>query len=289
MDIFPDVIRSIDEAGTKLNIKILFPLASFFTLIGFFLILSIEQLVLIYKSHLGKHNLVSSKLKGTVPTVDNDGSQDAFLPSISGSNDTIQWDDNKVNRINQGHSTNSVMSDIEHCHSHIVSEKEKDEHGDIFHHNTSRIFALMSAMSVHAIFEGLAIGLGTTIAGVTQLFIVLSMHKLIIAASLGLNLGTAQLKTWVKITVSMIFSLASPIGIVLGILIMSQQNGHNVLFMVSGILEGIACGTFLYVVFFEILPHELGQVNQDDRGPKLTCVLFGFIFVSVYLLAIPKE
>jgi zinc transporter 1/2/3 len=42
----------------------------------------------------------------------------------------------------------------------------------------------------------------------------------------------------------------------------------------NGILQGIAGGTFLYITFFEVLPHELN--SPGNRMPKLLFVLSGF-------------
>ena len=38
--------------------------------------------------------------------------------------------------------------------------------------------------------------------------------------------------------------------------------------------KGIACGTFLYVTFFEVLPHELN--SSDLRTPKMIFIILGF-------------
>jgi len=289
MDIFPDVIRSLNEATKKLNIKSSFPLASFFALLGFFLVLSIEQIILIYKNHLAKTYPTLSKDKRGVGQVNDAESQDSFLPNISVSNDTEIWSEDLSNTMQFTTCNNSRSINHEHSdHDHVMNtEDNPDEHANIFHHNTSRIFALMFAMSFHSVFEGLAIGLGSTVAGVTQLFVALSLHKLIIAGSLGLNLATSQLHIWIKIVVSLIFAIASPVGIGIGMLIILQEKGHDTYYLVGGILEGVACGTFLYVVFFEILPHELSHSSHEDRGGKLTCVLLGFIVVCIYLLLIP--
>jgi len=48
--------------------------------------------------------------------------------------------------------------------------------------------------------------------------------------------------------------------------------------LVNGILQGLACGTFLYVTFFEVLPHEFNK--PKDRLLKLLFVIVGFAFVN---------
>ena len=42
----------------------------------------------------------------------------------------------------------------------------------------------------------------------------------------------------------------------------------------TSVLQGLACGTFLYVTFFEVLPHELQM--PDGRMLKLFFTILGF-------------
>ena len=68
-----------------------------------------------------------------------------------------------------------------------------------------------------------------------------------------------------------VFSLASPAGILLGIAIsdLPPSLGQDI---TSGILQGIAGGTFLFVTFLEVLPQELNK-----PGKRMYKVLFVFI------------
>ena len=49
------------------------------------------------------------------------------------------------------------------------------------------------------------------------------------------------------------------------------------IFSFFSVLQGITGGTFLYVTFFEVLPHELNQ--RGNRIMKLIFVLVGFLFM----------
>ena len=55
---------------------------------------------------------------------------------------------------------------------------------------------------------------------------------------------------------------------------------YNSFFFFS-VLQGITGGTFLYVTFFEVLPHELNQ--RGNRIMKLIFVLVGFLFICGFM------
>ncbi|ETE55792.1 hypothetical protein L345_18499, partial [Ophiophagus hannah] len=47
------------------------------------------------------------------------------------------------------------------------------------------------------------------------------------------------------------------------------------------VLEGLATGTFIYITFLEILPHELG--SSEQRILKVIVLLLGFALVTSVL------
>lgn len=150
-------------------------------------------------------------------------------------------------------------------------------HQDPSSHSPIRSFIMLAALSLHSVFEGLAVGLQTTVAQVLSIFGALILHKCIIAFSIGLNLVQSRLTLMKIISSNAIFCIASPLGIAIGIVLIKYESvfaGE----MTSGLLQGLACGTFLYVTFFEVLPHEFNR--PADRELKLFFVILGFAFVN---------
>ena len=112
---------------------------------------------------------------------------------------------------------------------------------------------VVMALSVHSLFEGLAVGLEDSCGGVWQLFLAIAIHSIAIVFCIGtdmVNNGTNQ----ARIILSMIvLSLVSPIGVVVGIIFTHDahvQTGGDMLLM--GVLQGLACGSLLYITFFEV-------------------------------------
>jgi solute carrier family 39 (zinc transporter), member 1/2/3 len=116
-------------------------------------------------------------------------------------------------------------------------------------------------------------GLQKNVEEVLQIFAAVVLHKCVIAFGLSLNLVQSNLRTRVIIQLTLIFCLAAPIGLGIGMGVEMISNSLEATIL-SGILQGMACGTFLYVTFFEVLPHELN--SNDLRTPKMLFIILGF-------------
>ncbi|XP_069693267.1 zinc transporter ZIP1-like [Periplaneta americana] len=153
-------------------------------------------------------------------------------------------------------------------------------------HPALRSVMLLLALSLHSLLEGLAVGLQSDMSYLIQIFVAVVLHKVIIAFSLGLNLVQTELSAASIVKSNLLFSITSPLGI--GIALALEEFGHNLnSSMVNGVLQGLACGTFVYVTFFEVLPHELNK--GEYRLFKLLALLFGFSIVCCVLFLDPAE
>lgn len=102
----------------------------------------------------------------------------------------------------------------------ILLEIEEDEmvekSTDPSAHSHFRYIMLAVVLSIHSVFEGLALGLETKMSTVVQLFAAIAIHKSVVAFSLGLNMVQSGLSLSSKLTSLSIFCLASPIGAIIG-------------------------------------------------------------------------
>ncbi|XP_017864831.1 PREDICTED: zinc transporter ZIP1 [Drosophila arizonae] len=130
-----------------------------------------------------------------------------------------------------------------HGHSHMPVDSDG---------SSMRGLGIILALSLHELFEGMAIGLEGTVATVWFMFGAVAAHKLVLAFCVGMELLVARTRAYLAIIYLITFSIVTPIGIGVGIAISQQSNGNQTN-VPSGILQGIASGTLLYVVFFEIL------------------------------------
>lgn len=159
-----------------------------------------------------------------------------------------------------------------HLHSPRAEAAEGHVHVDLQAHSPFRSFMLFLSLSLHSVFEGLAIGLQSTDSKVLEICIAILVHKSIIVFSLAVKLvqsGVGPL--WVAAYL-VVFALMSPLGIAAGLGVIEAQMSSGAL--VQAVLEGLAAGTFLYITFMEILPHELNSPGRQLL--KLLFIVLGF-------------
>lgn len=101
------------------------------------------------------------------------------------------------------------------------------------------------------------------------MFGAVSAHKYIIAFCIGVELLAAETKRWLSTVYIFIFSFVSALGIGIGTLLVGGAGAADA-GLYSVILQGLACGTLVYVVFFEVW-------RQDRTGiVQFICSLLGF-------------
>ena len=141
-------------------------------------------------------------------------------------------------------------------------------------------YILMIALSVHSIFEGMALGLSKNETDVINMMIAILIHKGAAGSSLGISLvktfpNDFRLCRWLVFT----FSIATPFGVVLGIALAGADDIYEVVF------NSIAAGTFLYIACSEVIMHEFSAVG--NRYWKLLAFLIGAAIITV-LFFIPE-
>ena len=95
----------------------------------------------------------------------------------------------------------SLSSPAEHGHGgHLHGHGINPSGGTASH---LREFFTVLALSLHAVFEGLAVGLEETTAGVWTLFAAIASHKFVISFCMGVELvsvgGCRELTEWVRV------------------------------------------------------------------------------------------
>ncbi|KAJ8412975.1 hypothetical protein AAFF_G00105570 [Aldrovandia affinis] len=183
-------------------------------------------------------------------------------------------------RDRRGEESAPLLPAAGHGHGHSVSGDLEDSaqhvHVDRQAHSSFRSFMLFLSLSLHSVFEGLAIGLQTTESKVLQVCIAILVHKSIIVFSLSVKLVQSAVKPlWVAAYVG-VFAMMTPLGITVGISVIEAQLQSGAL--IQAVLEGLAAGTFIYITFLEILPHELN--SHDRQLLKVLFILLGFSIMA---------
>ncbi|XP_032673908.1 zinc transporter ZIP1-like isoform X2 [Odontomachus brunneus] len=155
-----------------------------------------------------------------------------------------------------------------HSHLPVIMENNEDE----FIISSLRGLLIVLGLSVHELFEGLAIGLESSSNYVWYMFGAVAAHKFVIAFCIGVELIASRTKRYLSVIYVVTFAVVSPIGIGIGMLLVGGGSAAT-----SGpmavILQGLASGTLLYVVFFEVLQEHRSGLKQ------YLSILVGFILM----------
>lgn len=143
-----------------------------------------------------------------------------------------------------------------------------------------RCILIILALSFHAIFEGLAIGLQKSIPDIWYLFTAVSIHSAAILFCITLELLIARAKMRSILVHVLLLSITSPLGVLTGLIItMTTDMDTHAKSIAVVFLEGFSAGTILYITFFEVLKREKERRIYSFR--RAVFILAGFILMAV--------
>jgi zinc transporter 1/2/3 len=304
LELIPTVRKDFSEVFKSAHITMDFPIAEFGISIGFFLILTVEQIIHVVKekpshgshghSHGDSHGQIKDSQKAPLL-------QDGHTPSYGIKNTSSHHDSREGSESeDEDHPPSAVPLDnghqirrpkhqnVQHIKDNFNDSNEHEHEHSIFadinkkHHNQRhylRSYLLLIALSVHALFEGLAVGLFQNMDSMVELLGALIIHKCILAFSIGINLVQHSFPAMMVARSSFLFSAMSPVGLGIGILMLTYASS-SLGRIFSAIFQAIATGTFLYVTFFEIFFHELNS-KECHRMLKVLMMTLGYSLVAV--------
>ena len=139
---------------------------------------------------------------------------------------------------------------------------------------------VVTALSFHGVMEGLAIGLEDHVKDIWTMFAALCCHKVILAFSMSMELLQTNMKLRPFLVSVFIFSLASPLGGLVGALVTAfSDHGTSADVLVPTMLQAVSGGTILYVTFCEVLERE--RTKPMNGFLKFVALLLGFGVMAV--------
>ena len=246
--LLPEVAENLEELQDFPDTKL--PFAEFLMCIGFFTMYFVEECVHVYlHKKENRHHLKSARSSISVSRGQLSSSSDEKLvPSLENPNPEYH---HHIDHSHEGH-------------SHMIIENSTVV--------TIRGLLVVLALSIHELFEGLAVGLESSSSHVWYMFGAVSAHKLVIAFCIGVELVTSGMRTLLVVIYVFTFAVVSPMGIGIGIAITEEEQSSTAL--LSVILQGLASGTLLYVVFFEIFREE-----RKTGIKQFFAILLGFLIM----------
>ena len=129
---------------------------------------------------------------------------------------------------------------------------------------------LLFALSIHSILEGLAIGIGSNQAEILSSTMAVLAHKAFASYALGSSMVASEMNETHFFVLVSGFTVCSVLGIFLGI-IFEQVSRASKDSPVTGIIQAMVAGTFLFVSIVEIGMKEI-LLCRDSKlmGDKLS-------------------
>ena len=176
--------------------------------------------------------------------------------SSQGNNNNIKPDKNLMiaSKILDRNSSKNVknIQDNLNFNEDISNNQIKHNINEHVFNPTSSItpYILLIALSVHGIFEGIALGVMNTLKECSILFSAIILHKWAAAFALGISFYKSGTETELFIKMILLFTSFGPLGVIIGMIFTDAGN------LIKGIMLSISGGTFIYVSASEVIVEE---------------------------------
>lgn len=268
LHLLPEVNHNIEHLQESNQLQEFdFSLSALLMCCGFFIMYLVEELVHIYIHRREKKNGKAAPLvrnlsvrRSRASSESKEASEKSVTNSTSDLIDPASITKGKDIEVNHNHHSHSHQS---HGHSHLPINAADDVTSAL------RGLLIVLALSIHELFEGLAVGLESSTSHVWYMLGAVSAHKLVIAFCIGVELISNRTKTWLSVVYITTFAIVSPLGIGIGLILVGGE-GATAAGVYSVVLQGLASGTLLYVIFFEIWKSDRTGIIQ------YIAALFGF-------------
>uniref|UniRef100_A0A1I7V9A6 Zinc transporter ZIP3 n=1 Tax=Loa loa TaxID=7209 RepID=A0A1I7V9A6_LOALO len=174
LDLLPDAKESLRRIEKMQHISYTYPVMEIFVAVGFLLVLSTEQVIVFIREK-----------------------------QCNGSADL----DNLITGHQDHNEQNPELADSYPEYENEVNQSSLTQSQSIL-----RIVLLVMVLSLHAVFEGLSLGLVSGMSEIMQVFFALLLHKTVIGFSLGIRLVQSALSLTTALLCSTVFAAQIIIG-----------------------------------------------------------------------------
>ena len=267
----------LNEGVEKLSKYSHLPYPYFLAAGGYSLILFLQKVVFGYIVPSAEQNLENKdKIGGLLNENDDSDDSKEFKNSI------VKTGDNSLDNINN--ITNSSIEKSDLIFESPDNPRTSIDPNTLLNDQINRenlnlkkkklsAFILLLSLSIHGLFECLALGIQTVYKKTLFLFIALMIHKWAEAFALGILFVKAKFSTKFFYLIIILFSIVGPVGVAIGI-VLAETAGE----LVEGIFLSISTGTFLYVACSEVIIEEFS--TPEKRYLKFALYLVGCVFAA---------
>jgi len=187
--------------------------------------------------------------------------------------------DQNVHQLSDTKNSNFNKTEHKHGNVHKHDHQGHDHHG---HHHASvkkgsgymQAFILLTAMGIHGLFEGLALGVESEQKEFVNLFLAILAHKWCDSLVVGFSFVGAELPKKMSLYLTLFLSLFTPAGVLIGYCWSSNMT-------VTGVFQALSAGTFIYISCAEIIIEEFAIAEKKFWKFLMYC--FGILFVTLMI------
>lgn len=139
-------------------------------------------------------------------------------------------------------------------------------------------YILIAILSIHSIIAGVALGTENQMGQSIVIAIVVLAHKGSAAFALAISMIKAQMQKVKIVKMIVMFSLMTPIGIVIGTIMSNLLSSSASEFSIA-IFDALAAGTFIYIAIMEIFHEEFE--DRTNLLSKLFMSVLGVLFMAL--------
>lgn len=142
--------------------------------------------------------------------------------------------------------------------------------------NISIAILAIIMLSIHSLFAGTALGVSQNIGMAILIIIAILTHKWAASFALAIQINKSPMRFYISLILFLLFSLMTPIGILLGDLMTNISNDH----LLVPISISIAAGTFLYIGTLHGLKRAV-MIERCCNLPTFFYVILGFTLMAL--------
>ncbi|XP_037083596.1 zinc transporter ZIP3-like [Pollicipes pollicipes] len=281
LGLIPMVQELFSKLWVELEVSVHYPVGEALVLVGFFLILTVENFA-IWLQGRGQQKPEPGMRALSIENIADVVSEAAPRTTLPKGDD--REDGGEAGRPLTAQTGGKEPNGVE---LQVMAAPETSgqghSHGAVLAANNSglRFLMLLSAISLHSLFEGMAIGLQVSMSVLLNLLLAILIHESLVGLAIGVKIAQQKVSFWKSLRLICAFTTMIPLGIGLGIALGTAEGATG--YALSGTCQALAAGVFLHVTFMELVPDELE--HSQNAFVSIACMFLGFSGMSliVYL------
>lgn len=285
LHMMPEVYHAIRELEEHCEILKKYPFSQLIICIGFFMVYFVEEFsqYMISKMPSSSQHVFDKSEETIKPQSANSTSTNVtsatnkvtpVLEKEKKSFDETCIDDSVDSGLDKSNEDLNVPMNMPTSERELIIELEKSPK------RLLRCCLITLALSFHAVFEGIAIGLQHSVSNIWYLFVAISIHSITLLFCVGVELLFSHKRKLVIFLFVLVLSVTSPIGILIGLAVTTHTDEEDLgTAIASALLEGLSAGTLLYITFFEVLSRE--KERREFRLQRGVCIIAGFSIMAL--------